>query len=389
LRILQVIPAFSDTFGGPVTVVKNISRQLARKHEVTIYTTTALDSKHDSFTREEKVDGYKVVFFNKDFKQLSHTDLLGHLSISFGMFKAVKSNLPSFDVVHVHSWQQFPDLLVSHFASKYHIPLILQAHGSVPIIGKRFRKQIFTALFGNTILKKPTKFIALSQIEASQYRSIGINAERIQIIPNCIDPIEYSNSSSIGAFKKKIGMNEDQKLILYLGRIHKTKGINLLIKAYSYLTRNLDGNFDSSLAIVGPDDGSLSEIRSLVESLHLSGKVVFRGFINRKEKIAALRDAEIFVTPSFYGFPLTFLEACASGTPLITTTMGDTLNWISGNVGLVTKPNEQDLAKAMYSLLNDNSQRQRFSNNCRNYISNEFSAEKIVSKLESIYADIV
>ncbi len=47
MRILEVIPVFSAPFGGPVTVVRSISKELAKRHEVTIYTTTASDPKHD------------------------------------------------------------------------------------------------------------------------------------------------------------------------------------------------------------------------------------------------------------------------------------------------------------------------------------------------------
>ena len=47
MRILQVTPVFSAQFDGPVTVARSISKELAKRHEVTIYTTTASDPKHD------------------------------------------------------------------------------------------------------------------------------------------------------------------------------------------------------------------------------------------------------------------------------------------------------------------------------------------------------
>lgn len=132
MRILQVIPVFSDSFGGPVTAVRSISKELAKKHEVAVYTTAALDSKHDFDPKEEEINGYHVVYFPRTLRTLCYIGFLGQLNLSLGMFKAVKKDMKKFDVVHVHSWQQFPDILVHHFATKFQVPYILQTHGSIP-----------------------------------------------------------------------------------------------------------------------------------------------------------------------------------------------------------------------------------------------------------------
>lgn len=60
MKILLVIPVFTEPFGGPVTVVKSIAKELAKRHEVVVYTTTALDQKHDIPPKLVYNNGYTI-----------------------------------------------------------------------------------------------------------------------------------------------------------------------------------------------------------------------------------------------------------------------------------------------------------------------------------------
>ncbi|MEM2294111.1 MAG: glycosyltransferase [Nitrososphaerota archaeon] len=388
MRILQVVPVFSSPFGGPVTVVKSISKELAKRHDVIVYTTTALDLKHDSNPREEEIDGYRVTYFSRALKPLCYSYLFGQLNTSWGMMSAIKRNIKNFDIVHLHSWQQFPDFIVHHYATKCNVPYVLQAHGSIPRIGKKMRKLLYDATFGYSILQDASKVIALNNLEAEQYRAMGVPEEKIAIVPNGIDLSDYANLPPKGSFKSKHNIPEDKKIILYLGRIHRTKGIDFLIKAYAYLTRKI-GYKDAILVIAGPNDGYLNEAKVLAKSLDLANSIIFTGFISKEDKLKALVDAEVFVTPCFYGFPVTFLEACATGTPIVTTNLGDVLEWIDGKAGYVTRPTPYDMAEAIHSIISDEELRRRLSENCVNIVKSCFSIENITSKLEKVYEKVL
>jgi len=84
-------------------------------------------------------------------------------------------------------------------------------------------------------------------------------------------------------------------------------------------------------------------------------------------------------------FPMTFLESCATGTPIITTTLGDTLEWINGNVGYVTPPEYCDLAKAIHTIISNDELHGKFSKNCLKIVRDEFSLENVVDRLEQAY----
>jgi glycosyltransferase involved in cell wall biosynthesis len=173
-----------------------------------------------------------------------------------------------------------------------------------------------------------------------------------------------------------------------LGRIHKTKGIDFLIKAYAHLINDRHCK-DALLVIAGPDDGFLNEAKALANVLGVHDSIVFTGFISNKDKLKALVDADVFVTPAFYGFPITFLEACAAGTPIVTTSLGDTLGWIDGKAGYVSRPTSRDLAEAMYIIISDEKLRRRFSRDCIEIVKSEFSVEKVVERLENVYEEVV
>jgi len=384
MNILQVIPIMdpNNLWTGPHRVVFDISRGLARKgHNVTVCTSDMINIRTRITRHSEDI--------SNDFEIVRIKNVSTHLSNMLGLLitpelrNFLSEHIQDFDLVHTHEYTTYQNVIVHKFAKGYGIPYILQAHGSIPRIGKTFRKWLYDVAVGHKILQDASKVIALTKVEAEQYRNIGVLDEKITTIPNGIDLSAYANLPPGGIFKKKFGIPESKKIILYLGRIHKTKGIDFLIRAYSHLIRDLKCN-DVVLVIAGPDDGYLREARRLSDSLGISDSVLFTGFVPSEVKNMALVDAEVFVTPSFSGFPMTFLESCLAGTPVITTTLGDDLAWIDGNVGYVTSPTHLDLAKAVYKVVSNEDLRQRLSTNCRNTVK-EFSLDKIVGKLEQVY----
>lgn len=383
MRILQVIPGFSPFFGGPVSVVRSISKELARRHDITVYTTCALDRNHD-FERlivEKEEEGFRIVFFPRVMR-------FSGFSISPAMARVLRETINHFDVIHLHSLRQFQDLIVLHYARKHRVPYILQTHGSIPLIKTKLKlKRIYDIFVGKKLLENASKIIALSQVEAQQLTSLGIPPHKVAIIPNGIDLTDYQELPSQSEFRAKFRIPAGMKIILYLGRIHATKGIDLLIKAFSLISE-ASSCASTLLVIAGPDDGDLERFKSLANSLGVSNSIVFTGFLSEEEKLQALVAADVFVTPSFYGFPVTFLEACATGTPIITSRLGDTLEWIDGNAGIVTSTAPSDLAGALCKILSDSKLRRRLSTNCRLAVESSFSITSVVSKLERLYREV-
>lgn len=389
MKILQVVSYFPPAyaFGGPVKVASQVSRELLKRgHDVVVYTTDAKDPNSRLNVEPVRiVDGIKVHYMRNLSMMLVKKS---KLFITPELITTLKEEVKKFHVIHLHEYRTFQNIVVAHYAKKYGVPYVLQAHGSLPrIMVKRKLEWFYDVLFGYRLLRDAAKVIAISQVEAEQYKRMGVPEEKIAIIPNGIDLSEYAKLPPKGAFKKRFNIPEDKKIILYLGRIHRTKGISFLVKAYAYLTKNMKHD-DTTLVIAGPDDGCLAEVKSLANSLGISDSVLFTGFISNKDKVEALVDADVFVTPSFYVFAMTFLEACATGTPIITTTLGDTLEWIDGNVGYVTPPKHRDLANAIHRILSDDELHRQFSRNCLDTMRNKFSLQKVIDKIEHLYREV-
>jgi glycosyltransferase involved in cell wall biosynthesis len=192
--------------------------------------------------------------------------------------------------------------------------------------------------------------------------------------------LEYECPPERGQFRNKYHISNNEKIILYLGRIHKTKGIDLLVEAYSDLVKDIK---ESRLVIVGPDDGHLSELKNQTTELGIEDKVLFTGPLFNRDKLTAYVDADVFVTPKFSGLPVTFIEACACGLPIITTTEGDDIDWINNNVGFVVEYDKCSIYQAVLKILQDEKLWNDFSNNGKNLALQELNWDKIVTKMES------
>jgi len=391
MKILHVCPVSYWLFksSGSAKVAYEVSKMLSKKgHEVLLFSTDRALGKGS--LRSETIDKYngvRIFHAHRMFPSIFDKHRIYITSPNSILF--LRKAIGNSDIIHIHEYRTLQNVIVQHYAKKYGIPYILQAHGSLPRIGVWLKlKWIYNVLFGYRLLRDASKVIALSEVEAEQYRHMGVPDEKIAIIPNGIDLSEYAELPPKGYFKKKFNISEDKKIILYLGRVHKTKGIDFLLRAYAHLTNEMNCK-DAVLVIAGPNSGYLNEAKALANSLGVYNSTVFTGFISSEDKLGALVDADVFVTPSFYGFPMTFLEACAVGTPIVTTSLGDTLEWIDGKVGYVTQPTHHDLAKAIYRIISDDKLRRKFSRNCIKVARSDFSLEKVVEKLEKVYEEVV
>ncbi len=302
------------------------------------------------------------------------------------MKKWLKDNLRSYDIVHLHTFRSYQNVLICDFCNIYRIPFIVQAHGSVPYIGKQWLKIFYDHIWGRKTLATSSKLIAITRTESDYYRMIGVNKSRIEIIPNGINLSEYKDFPAKGEFRKRYSIGNDEKVALYIGRLHKSKNIDLLIDAFGEILKKRN---DVKLLIAGTDSGYKLKLEELIRALGIKENVVFTGFISNHEKFCAFIDADVFVTPSFSGFPITFLEACATGTPLVTTVKGDNLGWVHKNVGYVVEDNKYKLAEAIINIINNEQLKQKFGDIGKFLVENEFNWDKIINSIITTYSECI
>jgi glycosyltransferase involved in cell wall biosynthesis len=387
LRILYIIPYFYPAweYGGPVRVTYAISRKLVeRGHEVVVYTSDTGGSNLGVKSRVKDVDGVKVYYF----RNIS-TIIAGKTKLfsTMGMVPTARKEIGFFDVIHLHEYRTFQNWVVHHYAKKYNVPYVLQAHGSLPRIDKKRLKLVYDVFFGYRLLRDASKVIALNQMEAQQCMDVGVPEEKIETIPNGIDLSEYSNLPPKGAFKKKFFIGDNEKIILYLGRVHKRKGIDFLLDAFSRL------NYKRTvLVIAGADDGYMDFLKEKARTLNVSEKLILTGFVSEKTKLAAYVDSEVVVYPGIHeAFAIVPLEAALCSKPVIVSDDSIMAEIVSkGGFGFSIKYRDvAQLRDLLLKILNNHKSADEMGKKGRDFVKENYKWGGIVSQLEQVYSTLV
>lgn len=404
MKILQVVlhfpPAYS--YGGPLGVAYDVSRELVKRgHEVSVFTTDVYDAKSRLEFQENPMvmDGIKVYHFRNLSNHLAHKNLAIAPSMGF----ALRKHIGSFELVLLHECFHFQAALVHHYATKKSVPYILQAHGSLPIIAEKQNmkrillnknqlKKVFDIFFGYSILKDASKIIATSRIESDQFQDIfsDFPLDKVVHVPNYVDLERYDDLPERGHFRRKHNIDERAKVVLFLSRLHRRKGADLLLNAFTKVKKTLD--FPLNLVIAGPDEGYLQTLQSLAKKLGVENDIVFPGFLNEREKLEAYVDADVFVLPSkdrYESFGNVVLEALACDTPVIVTSNCGVSEWIGTDVGYTIEYDEEELCGALAALLQNERLSKKLGNNGRRLVKNEFGLDKGILRLEKLYEAVV
>lgn len=247
------------------------------------------------------------------------------------------------------------------------------------IITERNSPQSYSRLMQLALRKLVSRAdLCICQTEAIKewYNAIP-NGCPTQIIPNAINQ----------NFIKPIYMGERRKVIVTAGRLNKQKNQALLIRVFSKVSEEL---VDYDLEIYGTG-GLETSLKELASSLNIAHRVHFKGYVeNVGEQI---KDASLFVLSSdFEGMPNTLMEAMALGLPCISTDCdGGGAKFLieNGKNGiLVPKNNEDELSKAILSLLKDKEKSEQFGNEAAKIVTT-LSPERIYGMWRDCITEVV
>jgi glycosyltransferase involved in cell wall biosynthesis len=391
MKILQVTNSFKYAWssGGVARVAYDLSIGLTKRgHKVTVFSTDkGLCNKLDK-NRAINVDGIETYYFDNLSNALAKTGI----AIPFYAALSIGQRQKDFDIIHIHEPRRVMNILVYRYARKYNIPYVFQAHGALPP-SKSFTKRIiswlFDCFFSRQFLRDASSVIALTAVEVEQYRAFGVPEEKINLIGNAINLDEYANLPCKGLFRKKLNIPENQKVVLFLGRINEIKGLDTLIKSFAGVSAEID---NVKLVIVGPDDGYLGQVKELIETFKLKDKVTISGALYGSDKIEAYVDADVFVLPSRYEtFPMSLLEAYACSKPVVVSAVGSMSDLVeTGVTGILVKPQDVgDLSSAIVTLLKNDCKAKEMGLKGKSFVEENFTIDKIVLKLECLYNNCV
>jgi len=358
MKILFITNYFHPVMGGVENHVYNLSKELIKLgHSVEVWCS---DRSRDNIIlkNEDLLGKIKIRRFPALFK-------IGDFGVIFpGIFSELKNN--NFDIIHVHVYRHIHNLTPLFTKTQ----CILTPHW--PNYPKKLRSgttnfliEMFDYLLGKFILDKYKKILCITDLEKEWFiKKFKMKKSKLEIIPNGV--------SKKDLIKKEKNITK-VKNVLSLGRQHKSKGFDQVIKIAKFFP-------DINFIIAGAEDNDTKRLKNLASK---NTKILTN--ISEKQKKVLLKKADVFIHPSHYeGFGIVVLEAFANKIPVIASNKGG-IPWVVDKAGLIFEDNNlKDLKNKLELLIKNNKFRKELSEKGYKRVKN-FTWEKIVLDLEKTY----
>lgn len=369
--------------GGISKVVYDLSHKMVKEgNEVTVVTYKEGDNvkyyENDKGVEVYRVDNYMI-------RPNNFIDWI--MQLNFNMITKANEIINKngkFDVIHAHDW------LVAYSAKSikesYNIPLISTIHATES--GRNSGIHDETQRYINDsewmLTYESSEVIVNSNYMKNEVqRLFGLPYDKINVIPNGVNLQLFSNVNIDYDFRRQYAM-DNEKIILYVGRLVYEKGIQNLIAA---MPKVLDRYHDSKLIICGRG-GMIDELREQVKYLGIENKVYFAGYCDSKKMQKMYKCADVAVFPSTYEpFGIVAIESMLSGTPTIVSDVGG-LNEIieHGVTGMKSySGNANSIADSVLSLLFDPKLCANISQNAIKKVKENYNWSKITDSTYYVY----
>ena len=368
--------------GGIARVVYDLSKTLLKDgHDVTVVTYREGDAPYfedDKGVKVYRVDNYMI-------NPNNFIDWIMQLNFNLiAKANEIIAKEGNFDVIHAHDW------LVAYAAktlkNSYNIPIVATIHATES--GRNSGIHDETQRYINDtewmLTYEASEVIVNSNFMKNELqRLFGLPYEKINVVPNGVNLNLFNGIERDYNFRRKYAM-DNEKIILFLGRLVYEKGVQHLIAA---MPKILNGYHDSKLIICGKG-GMLDELKAEAERLGISQKVYFAGYMQGKDVQRMYKAADIAVFPSTYEpFGIVALEAMLSENPIVVSDVGG-LNEIvqhkeNGMKSYAGNPNS--IADSILELLYDHKLCADITKRAKNRVRNEYNWSKIAQDTHFAY----
>jgi len=369
MKILIATHYFLPHKGGIEFVAYNQAKELVKKgHQVTI-----VSSKIGNEPEEEIMDGIKVRRV-KAWNYFEDKQGVPYPIYSPKIFSVTKQEAKDADIVHVHDLfylSPFAGAIASQANKK---PLVLMQHVELvktkrPIVNLIQRLVYWT--YGKYILRKADSIIVCNEKVKSWLR----NPHKTFMINNGVDTKLFKPTTKEQKIKlrKKYKLPLNRPIVLFIGRFVEKKGFDKLFEAK-----------DKDYFILFVGDGEIPE------HLKDSNNTKFIKFMSQDKLAEIYQSADVFCLPSINeGFPLTILEAMASGLPIITSDNPGYEDYIDRRFVRLINPTPEEIKKSIKEVLKNKKLINKMSNYSRTESVKKFSWENNSKDLLKIYNEIL
>lgn len=316
------------------------------------------------------------------------------------------------DIIHLHHLRNLLGFQTALAARRLDIPIVLTVHGLLhdsdlvvdrerPLEAPLRYDNILTTPWQltarlargahprrtvrNYLIHAPLHWmdhvVALSHAERELLVRLGVDPQRISVLPNAVDLQAYSDAPPPVAARPP--------LVLFIGQLVPRKGYDLLARAMPAV---LNAAPDARFVFVSHNRSGEAELRRIAAAGGVADRLEIVGRVSEPEKIRLLRQAAVVAAPSRYeGFGIPLIEALAAGAPVVTTDV------VAGNeiidderTGLLVPYGDVTaLAAALTRLLNDRALGEQLASAGRAEVFARYSAESLAVNLERLYERLI
>ncbi len=378
MKVLHLIPSYlpATDSPGPILVTHTLNKELVQQGvEVTVYTTDMDRGKRMDVSHHQVIDGVSVFYFPMTFNPWCY---------SRALHKVMKEYAKEFDLIHCTSVFSSLSLFGAHYAKRYRKPLIISPLGSLmkePLRHHGLKKNLYLSSIEKRNLRRASAIHFASQKEHDEYLAASLPLKQAVIIPHGID-IESFQSRNVprGTFREKFGIRQEQKIILFLGRLTWVKGLDTLLPAFREVLKREPA---AVLVVAGPDEqGYKKEVQE---------RVIFTGPLFGADKLAALKDADVFVLPSYSeSFGMAVVEALVCGLPVVVTSgVGISGEIKEANAGIVVEKDVAQVADAIIMMLRDPQAAKEMGERGKELVGSRFSVKHTTNTMRQEYGRII
>ena len=381
MNVLHVTPSMSPQWGGPVAVVSELISALTDEGVHCEIATTRGHRVGDDPTAPPDVP---IHVFDSSLPARIWT------SYSSAMVRFLGENISRFDLIHIHEIWHHAGYAAYKAARRNPIPFVITPHGELGewhLRHKAMKKRVYMTLILDRMLRSADALHAITPAEKSRIVELGYDTP-VTIAPNGIDPAQFDILPDPSDLLDRFPVLKGKRIILYLGRLNPTKGLDILARSFSRISHRSP---DTVLLVAGPDEeGGRRQMESILRYEGVAEKVVFTGMLGGEDKMAVLALADLFVLPSYSeGFSIAVLEALASRLPVVITKACNFPEVEEHGAGFVVESNEEALSGTIGKLLSDPYLRASMGECGRKLVAERYTWQATASKIADLYRTLV
>jgi glycosyltransferase involved in cell wall biosynthesis len=378
MRVTYLNKYWYPHLGGVEYILRDIAEGVAARDG---WSCRAIVANEGPETVTETVGGVEVTRLRRAFAYAS-------TPVAFGMARAVRAEArreDAPDVFNLHfpyPWGetafQFADPRRTGGAR---VPLVITYHSDI------VRQKVLGAFYAPLVRRlfdRADLVIATSPNMVEHSPVLSRVADKCRVVPFGLDPERYKATPAVIERAFELRLPHDRPIVLFVGRLIYYKGADVLVRAMR--------DVDADLVMIG--NGPLeADLRQAADAAGIADRVTFLAPVDDDELVAWYHAADVFCLPSVArseAFGLVQMEAHASGTPVVSTTLTTGVPFVNqdGVTGLTVPPGDAAaLAEALTALVTDDALRARMGAAARERVLRDFTVDRLIDQTIAVYEE--